>query len=181
MTPPPDRQGLDRQDPTPPGPSPAGGGGRRVGRPKKAPGEGRTRTLYVLLTPDEHGGVKRSAAEAGLSASAYARRRLLGRPVAPLALGRSVDAAQGGLVGAATELNRVGVNLNQLARRANEGGPLGAGPDWAALADEVRAAVAGVRAAAGALGRAADGDGGRAAEGGPVYVRPAGGDGPRPS
>ena len=124
-----------------------------------------------MLTPDDYGAVKRSAEAAGLSASAYARRRVLGKPVAPLVLGRRVASAQGELVGAATELNRVGVNLNQLARRANEGGPQGG--DWAALAGEVRAAVAGVRAASEALGRAADGDDGRVRGDGPVYVRAA--------
>ena len=160
---------------------------RKGGRPKKPPGEGRTERVYVSLAPAEAEAVRAAADAAGLSASAYARRRLLGRPVAPLVLGRRVEAAQSELVGAAGELSRVGSNLNQLARRANEGGPLGV--DWVALAEEVRSTVGRVRAASEALGRAADGGDGRSRGGGPVYVRAvggdpvgdAGGDGPGPS
>ena len=163
-------------DASPPPPSDEGPRPRRGrgGRPKKSPGVGQTVSLQSLVTEREAAAVRAEASAAGLSVSAYVRRRLLGRPVAPLVLAATVDAAQTGLGRVGTELNRVGVNLNQLARRANEGGGSGpstegdSGTEWAALAEEVRAAVADVRAASRALGRAAGADDGRV---GPVYVR----------
>ena len=97
--------------------------------------------------------MRAEAEAAGLSVSAYVRRRLTGRPVASRVLARSVDAAQ-------TELVRVGTNLNQLVRRANEAGALSA-PEGAAvlaaMAAEVRAELARVGSAVAALERAAGG------------------------
>ena len=154
------------------------GGG---GRPKKAPGEARSERVYVSLKPGESGAVKRAAAGAGLSVSAYARRRLLGKAVAPLEVSAKIDGAQAELRRSAVELSRVGVNLNQLARWANEGapaeraapptGPAGSAAGWAALEAEVRAAINEVESATRALGRAADGGDGRVRGEGPTYVR----------
>ena len=184
-------------------PAPAGGLGegdgvdgatdRRVGRPSKPPSERRTRKLQVLLKPREAAAVKRAAAGAGLSVSAYARRRVLGLAVAPAAIGEAMSRARDGLDRSAAELGRVGSDLNQLARWANAGvpteqaAPFGTAPpeagqavepggpaaaDWAALAAEVLASVRAVRAASEAVARAADGGDGRVGAGGPTYVRP---------
>ena len=77
------------------------------GRPKTAPPDARRAVVQALLTEAERDAVRRAADDSGLTVSAYARRRLLGRPVAPLVDGR-----------AQRELNRIGVNLNGLVRAA---------------------------------------------------------------
>ena len=109
------------------------------GRPKTAPPDARRAVVQALLTEAEREAVRRAAADSGLTVSAYARRRLLGRPVAPLVDGR-----------AQRELNRIGVNLNQLVRAANGGTSQ---PDTERLVTEARAAVAEVREAVQRLGR----------------------------
>ena len=109
------------------------------GRPKTAPPDARRAVVQALLTEAEREAVRRAADDSGLTVSAYARRRLLGRPVAPLVDGR-----------AQRELNRIGVNLNQLVRAANGGT---ARPDVERLVAEARAAVAEVREAVQRLGR----------------------------
>ena len=86
------------------------------------------------MTLAERAAVHRAAADAGLSVSAFVRRRSLGRPVTARA-----DAQ------ARAALRRVGVNLNQLVRAANASGaagtPAGAGPALAATAEAVLAEV----------------------------------------
>ena len=114
------------------------------GRPKTAPPDARRAVVQALLTEAERDAVRRAADDSGLTVSAYARRRLLGRPVAPLVDGR-----------AQRELNRIGVNLNQLVRAANGGA---ASPDVERLVAEARAAVAEVREAVQRLGRSAGED-----------------------
>lgn len=112
------------------------------GRPTKSPAESRTAQLHVLVTPSERAAVHRAAADAGLSVSAFVRRRALGQPVTARA-----DAQ------ARAALRRAGVNLNQLARAANAAGPtgvlVGVGP---ALAVKVEAVLAEVLAAVERLG-----------------------------
>jgi hypothetical protein len=96
----------------------------------------------VLVTPAERSAVHRAAADAGLSVSAFVRRRALGQPVTARA-----DAQ------ARAALRRVGVNLNQLARAANAAGPPGAPPSvGSALAAKVEAALSEVLAAVERLG-----------------------------
>lgn len=120
-------------------PKAAAGRGSRpgTGRPRKDPGQGRTAQLHVLVTPDEREVVHRAAADAGLSVSAFLRRRALGQPVTARADAQTRAA-----------LRRVGVNLNQLARIANGTAPLGGasgvGP---ALAARLDAAISDVFAA----------------------------------
>ena len=114
------------------------------GRPKTAPPDARRAAVQALLTEAERKAIRRAAADSGLTVSAYARRRLLGRPVAPLVDGR-----------AQRELNRIGVNLNQLVRAANGGTSR---PDVERLVAEARAAVAEVREAVQRLGRSTVGD-----------------------
>ena len=114
------------------GPDAATQAGR--GRPKKPPAESRTAQLHVLVTPAERSAVHRAATDAGLSVSAFVRRRALGQPIAARA-----DAQ------ARAALRRVGVNLNQLARAANVAGtagtPAGVGPALAAKVEAVLAEV----------------------------------------
>ena len=159
-------------------PSSSGGTRRRGGRPKKGPGAGLTVAVLTRLREDEAARVRADAEAAGLSVSAYVRRRLFGRPVAPRVLAQSVDTAQ-------LELARVGTNLNQLVRRAHQTAadlersepPVGAASGaadgspsatareaWATIAAEARAVIGEVRAASRALAEAAEG-------GGTGYVR----------
>lgn len=112
------------------------------GRPKNNPAESRTAQLHVLVTPAERSAVHRAAADAGLSVSAFVRRRALGQPVTARA-----DAQ------ARAALRRVGVNLNQLARAANAAGPTGAPLGvGSALAAKAEAVLADVLAAVERLG-----------------------------
>lgn len=112
---------------------------RTGGRPPRKPEEGPKVQVGFQVTSVERDQIREAASQAGLSVSEFLRRRALGRPVVPLA-----DAA------ARKALRRIGVNLNQLARRANAGG---------ATEAEAQAAIAEVRAAVARVGRAAGGDG----------------------
>lgn len=105
----------------------------------------RLQSVKVALTEAERATVAAGAEAAGLSLSGYARQTLLGQPTprtrraAP-----SPDVqAMARLLG---QLGRVGGNLNQLARQANQGQPLPADALADALA-EVRAAAEQVRQA----------------------------------
>lgn len=85
-----------------------------MARPRLGEGERRTRTLGVRLTAGEAEALSEQAQTAQLSMGAYVRRR---------ALGQRVRVAEERRLGAAElqELNRIGVNLNQIARRLNSG------------------------------------------------------------
>lgn len=105
---------------------------RRPGRPRKAPAEQRDERLPgVRVTAAERVTVEEQAARAGLPVSDYCRRVILRQRVAPAVT--DTDAA------ALVELNRVGVLLNQLAKRINAGGAIP--PQLADTLDQVRAAV----------------------------------------
>ena len=106
----------------------------RGGRPKKDPAKKRSAQLHVLLTPAERDRVKEWAASTNLSVSDYVRRRTLGQPIA-----NRVDLAARG------ELNRIGVNLNQIARAANEAGQVELGAEARAVFEEVMQAVRALR------------------------------------
>lgn len=105
----------------------------------------RAQVLQVRLSPDERATVAAGAQAAGLSLSGYARQTLLGQPKP-----RTRQAAPSPDVQALArllgQLGRVGGNLNQLARQANQGQPLPADALADALA-EVRAAAEQVRQA----------------------------------
>lgn len=81
-----------------------------MARPRKQEHERRTASIRADLTEAEKVFVQEQAARAGLSAAEYTRRRVLGYAVVSPAASRRADPA---LI---TELNRVGVNVNQLAR-----------------------------------------------------------------
>ncbi len=84
-----------------------------MARPVKQLHEKRSETLRARVTIAEKVFVQDQAELAGLDVTEYVRRRVLGFQVPPAA-GRA-DAAL------LSELNRIGVNLNQLARNANSG------------------------------------------------------------
>ncbi|MCZ8351158.1 MAG: plasmid mobilization relaxosome protein MobC [Rhizobium sp.] len=85
---------------------------KRTGRPRKAVGERRDAHLpNVRVTAAERRHIEAQAAQAGLPLVEYCRRVIFSHRVAPKA--SSVDQR---LV---LELNRVGVNLNQIARIVN--------------------------------------------------------------
>lgn len=92
--------------------------GKPTGRPKAAPGEGRVAVISVRLTIFERAGVEAKAAQSGLTLSDYCRRAILGHRITASTEPQRVNTE------ALVELNRVGVNLNQIARVANRGEPL---------------------------------------------------------
>lgn len=104
-----------------------------MARPTKAPDELRSGRLPNLrVTEAERAFVEDEAAKAGLPLVEYCRRRILGFRVTS----RLPSADERALV----ELNRAGVNLNQIARRVNEG--RGLPDDFPAVLAELREAIA---------------------------------------
>ena len=96
-----------------------------MARPRLDEEERRTRTVGVRVTAAEAAELRERAQAARLSMGAYLRRRALGQRVRFTAE-RRLGAAE------LRELNRIGVNLNQMARAMNSG---------AAASAETRAAV----------------------------------------
>jgi hypothetical protein len=82
-----------------------------MARPTKQSHEKRQERFNLRLTVAEIEHLRAQALAAGLAPHEYARRRVLGFQVSPAP--RQADAA---LV---SEINRVGVNVNQLARAQN--------------------------------------------------------------
>jgi hypothetical protein len=97
-----------------------------------APLPHRTRIVSIRFRPAEWESVRERAALCGLSPSRYLRRTALG----------SVPRARPGAVerAAVHQLARIGNNLNQLAKRANSGLPVGRGELLEVLA-QVRGAA----------------------------------------
>lgn len=84
------------------------------GRPTKPDGEARTLALpSIRVNPSEHSFIEQQAFRAGLPVSAYVRKVLTQRRVAPAR--SSIDDAL------LLELNRIGVNLNQQTAHSNAG------------------------------------------------------------
>lgn len=106
-----------------------------MARPRKAETERRTRSIAVRLTPSERSVLEAEAVARRISASELLRAAFfaardgtsstLRMPANPPILDASAVVA----------LNRVGANLNQLARRANAGDLLQPGELPIALAD----------------------------------------------
>ena len=84
-----------------------------MARPRLDEEERRARTVGVRVTAAEAAELRERAQTAGLSMGAYLRRRALGQRVRIAAELR--------------ELNRIGVNLNQMARAMNSGAGAPAG------------------------------------------------------
>ena len=97
-----------------------------MARPRKQPAEQRGTRLTTRVTQAELAHVERQASAVGLTAAEFLRRLALGATVAPRRP-RSDDALL-------VELNRLGVNINQLARAANSGMPPASADLRAALA-----------------------------------------------
>lgn len=80
-----------------------------MARPKKRSEEKRDEQVKIRLTLAEANELRDAALSAGLSVSDYARRRMLGIRLPQTSIRRSDPAL-------VSELNRIGVNVNQLAR-----------------------------------------------------------------
>lgn len=96
-------------------------------RPKKSDADLKTAWAHIRLTPAEELRVRMNAAAAGLSVAEFGRRRLLGLVVTPPA--SKADAAL------LMEVNRIGVNVNQLAFAYNADRQFKG--SWEAIRDEL--------------------------------------------
>jgi hypothetical protein len=102
-----------------------------MGRPRKAPEERRENGPNPRFTTAEKVEIAQHADLLGVSQSDFIRRRTLGYRL-PVAL-----AVQRHVAAVAVALLRIGVNLNQIARRMNEG--RGAPPELLALIARINA------------------------------------------
>ena len=91
-----------------------------MARPRLGYEERQRRTVGVRVTEAEAAELRERAQAARLSMGAYLRRRALGQRVR-MAAERRLGAAE------LRELNRIGVNLNQMARAMNSGSAAPAG------------------------------------------------------
>jgi len=107
-----------------------------MARPKKLEGERRTERFNLRFTVAEKLHVEEQAAKAGLDPTEFLRRRALSLPIAPAPA--KADAA---LI---AELNRIGVNVNQLARAMHSGRTLPGG--WPEIAPQLQTVLAKVAA-----------------------------------
>lgn len=99
-------------------------------------GEHRTSAISIKLTPTEHAELEAAAEARGANLSAYVRELCLRRSPTVVAATRRNPEAKALLF----ELNAIGNNLNQLARRSNINGE-------PAPPDELDAAVTALKAA----------------------------------
>ena len=103
-----------------------------MARPPLRPEERKDELLPNLrVTAAERALIEERAAAAGLTLAGYCRRAIFKSRIAPIR--SSTDQAL------LVELNRVGVNLNQIARRVNAGRDLP--PDFPDVLAEVREAI----------------------------------------
>jgi len=86
-----------------------------MGRPQKQEHEKRTERQNLRFTVAETVYIQQQAEAAGISPAEYVRRRALGYTVPSGVSSRGTDPA---LI---SELNRIGVNVNQLARAVHRG------------------------------------------------------------
>lgn len=104
-----------------------------MARPEKQDGEKRSETARFRLTLAEREWLRAQARQANLSETEFMRRRVLGQPVRAA----SEAAADPALVMA---LNRVGVNVNQLAKSVHVDSAFQ--QYWREVGDELRAVLA---------------------------------------
>lgn len=104
----------------------------KTGRPPKDAADKRDQRFNLRYTLAEIEHLRAQAYAAGLDPHEYARRRTLGHTVAP-ASARLADPA---LI---SELNRLGVNVNQLARAVHRGSAFTGA--WQELGEQVEAAL----------------------------------------
>lgn len=79
------------------------------GRPPKDPEDRRSHTHGLRLSPKEKKELEQRAERAGVTLSDYIRRRALGQKIATKVEEEAIN-----------QIRRVGVNLNQIARWANQ-------------------------------------------------------------
>ena len=98
-----------------------------MARPKLPPQDQKSKRMIVRLTPIEHAQAQLAADQAGIGISEFARRRLMGvrLPASPTEEKLNADAV--------AALNRIGINLNQIAKRINSGGGVNVGKIMDAL------------------------------------------------
>lgn len=103
-------------------------------RPALPAEQKRTRRKHVLFSPEEWTAVESRARECGVRANCYIRETVLGSVprTRPHGTTRQLVVA----------INRIGNNLNQLARVANESGDLPRETDFDALREELMDALA---------------------------------------
>lgn len=106
---------------------------RKTGRPELSEDESRSARIAFRVTESERAQIEAAAAAVGVTVSDYARSLVMTSRPPRQSRGRVDDAAL-------SELNRAGVNLNQIARSLNRGGNIPA--DLAGAIEEVRIAVA---------------------------------------
>jgi hypothetical protein len=99
----------------------------------------RHRTIGVSVTPEEHAALAAKASAAGLSQAAYLRACGLGSPGPRAKRSPSVNAEL--LALAIAQLNKIGSNLNQIARVLNMHGPSAIANENFAAQAETRTAV----------------------------------------
>ena len=85
-----------------------------MARPRLNPAERRTRQINVRVTESEAEQLRQLASSARLTVAAYLRRRGLGRRVRAVRERRLAAEDR-------RELNRIGVNLNQMVRAMHSG------------------------------------------------------------
>jgi hypothetical protein len=88
-----------------------------MARPKKEQREARTERLNLRFSPEEWGEIDAKARAAGLSPTEFCRLAALGQRVEAAPVDRAPVSPAG--VAHVVALNRVGVNLNQIARALN--------------------------------------------------------------
>jgi Bacterial mobilisation protein (MobC) len=79
----------------------------------------RSSHITIRLTPDERARIDADAARAGLTPGSYARQTLLGAPAPRQVRRPPVERRE--LARLLGELGKIGGNLNQLAKAANQG------------------------------------------------------------
>jgi hypothetical protein len=93
------------------------------------------RRISLRVTDEEHGKVEREAASAGMTLASHARHRLIEMPQTRSRRRPLVDVAA--LARTLGELNRIGGNINQVAKHLNYGETV--------LAHEVQESLTGIR------------------------------------
>jgi len=95
-----------------------------MARPEKDGDDKRTLMVYVRMTATEKSKLQTLSQNAGLTPSDFIRAKTLG--VAPLM--KKATPEREGFIKALTELNKVGSNVNQVARALNRKNENGEGP-----------------------------------------------------
>jgi len=107
----------------------------------------RNKFWIIALTPEEEARALESAQRVGLSRSSYGRAALLGTPGPRAQRTPPVNAEV--LARATAALNKLGGNVNTIARVLNAGGAFGMGLEHVGLLAEIRVTLRDIREAVG--------------------------------